>query len=53
MRLTEAHFPAQADDPVWETTVGGLLQKIIAKYPGQGALVEVKLNGELGKFMTH
>jgi hypothetical protein len=53
MRLTEAHFPAQADDPVWETTVGGLLQKITAKYPSQEALVEVKLNGELGKFMTH
>jgi fatty-acyl-CoA synthase len=49
MRLTEAHFPAQTDDPVWETTVGGLLQKIAAKYPSQEALVEVKLNGELGR----
>ena len=38
--LEAAHFPAQGDDRVLETTVGGVLRARAAAMPGAEALVE-------------
>ena len=40
IHLTDSYFPAQADDDVLETTVGGVLCAQAAKTPDAPALVE-------------
>ena len=45
LELTESLFPAQADDEVRETTVGGLLRRVAAANPNRPALVEVDIDG--------
>ena len=49
MKLTQSLFPARTDEPVWEATVGGLLAATAANNPTGSALVEVTLQGELGR----
>ena len=47
--LTESLFPAQTSEPVWETTVGGMLREVTARDPSVPALVEVTVDGETGR----
>lgn len=51
--LTESYFPAQTDDEVLETTVGGILRTQAAKTPHAGALVEADLDGRIGRAWTY
>ena len=41
MHLSESLWPAQTDEPIWETTVGGLLREVAGRDPSAPALVEV------------
>lgn len=45
VHLTESHFPAQADDMILDTTVGGVLRERAAKSPNAEALVEADIEG--------
>jgi fatty-acyl-CoA synthase len=49
VHLTESYFPAQPDDVVRETTVGGILRAQAAATPDAEALVEADLAGQLGR----
>ncbi|MFI4975383.1 MAG: AMP-binding protein [Caulobacterales bacterium] len=51
--LTESYHPAQADDAVLDTTVGGVLRDRAALTPGATALVEADMAGELGRSWTY
>lgn len=51
--LTESYFPAQTDDEVMETTVGGILRTQSAKTPNAGALVEAGMDGRIGRAWTY
>ena len=51
--LTESYIPAQTDDVVLETTVGGQLRDMVARRGGSTALVEVNLDGENGRRWTY
>ena len=51
--LTESYIPAQTDDVVLETTVGGQLRDMAARRGGSTALVEVDLDGENGRRWTY
>ena len=51
--LTRAHFPAQSDDFVEETTVPGVLFAAASDSPGEAALREALLNGEIGRRWTY
>jgi fatty-acyl-CoA synthase len=53
VRLTQSHFPAQADHPVLDTTVGGILRDRAARTPGARALVEADMAGELKREWTY
>lgn len=53
VELTQAYFPAQADDEVLETTVGGVLRAQAAATPGAEALVEADLAGALKRRWTY
>jgi fatty-acyl-CoA synthase len=53
VNLTTSYFPAQADDAVRETTVGGVLREQAGKTPDAEALVEVGMAGELGRRWTY
>ena len=51
--LTESYIPAQTDDVVLETTVGGRLRDMAARRGECTALVEVNLDGENGRRWTY
>ena len=51
--LTESYIPAQTDDVVLETTVGGRLRDMAARRGEYTALVEVNLDGENGRRWTY
>ena len=51
--LKESHFPAQADEEVLETTIGGALCTQAAKTPNAGALVEADMAGDLQRRWTY
>ncbi|MGD2133586.1 MAG: AMP-binding protein [Maricaulaceae bacterium] len=51
--LTESYFPAQTDDLVLETTVGGVLRAQAEKTPALTALVEADMAGALGRSWTY
>jgi fatty-acyl-CoA synthase len=53
VKLTESYFPAQRDDDVLETTVGGALRKQAAQTPNVSALVEASLDGRLDRTWTY
>ena len=53
MYLSESLWPAQTDEPIWETTVGGLLREVAARDPSAPALVEVDVEGETGRRWTY
>ncbi len=53
IQLTRSHFPAQQDDEVLETTVGGVLRTQAALTPDAGALVEADLAGRIGRSWTY
>jgi fatty-acyl-CoA synthase len=47
--LQESFFPAQCDDPVRDTTVGGILRDAAAERPDAEALVEARADGSIGR----
>ncbi len=51
--LTSSYFPAQQDDVVLESTVGGVLREQAARTPDAVALVEAGMTGELGRSWTY
>lgn len=53
VNLTESHFPAQPDEDVLETTVGGVLRTQAALTPNARALTEAGMDGKLGRSWTY
>ena len=53
VNLTESYFPAQDDEPILETTVGGVLRAQAALAPDAEALVEADIAGELRRRWTY
>ena len=53
LNLSDSYFPAQQDDIIFETTVGGLLRDMAGKRPGTEALVEVDMAGECRRRWTY
>jgi long-chain acyl-CoA synthetase len=51
--LTESYFPAQPEDPLRETTVGGVLRVQAAATPNAEALIEADTTGELRRRWTY
>jgi fatty-acyl-CoA synthase len=51
--LQDSYFPAQQDDPVLDTTVGGVLRAQAGKTPNAEALVEADIAGEIGRRWTY
>ncbi|MGQ0531077.1 MAG: AMP-binding protein, partial [Caulobacteraceae bacterium] len=53
VKLTQSYFPAQHDEDVLETTVGGVLREQAAMTPNAGALVEAGIDGAIGRSWTY
>ncbi len=53
VHLRESYFPAQGDDTILETTVGGVLRAAAARAPDAQALVEVTMAGETARTWTY
>jgi len=53
VHLDQAHFPAQNDQPVLETTVGGVLRARAKAMPDAEALVEADVAGVLRRRWTY
>ncbi len=53
VNLTQSYFPAQHDDDVQETTVGGILRAQALKTPNAGALVEAGMDGAIGRSWSY
>ncbi len=53
VQLTESCFPAQTDDVILETTVGGVLRERAAKSPEAEALVEADIEGMIRRRWTY
>lgn len=53
VHLETAYFPAQTDEPVLETTVGGVLRAQAAARPEAEALVEADIAGAIGRRWTY
>jgi fatty-acyl-CoA synthase len=53
VNLEHSYFPAQADDVVLETTVGGVLRSQAQATPDAEALVEADMAGELRRRWTY
>jgi fatty-acyl-CoA synthase len=51
--LKEAWFPAQRNEPVLETTVGGVLRAQAEATPDAGALLEADIAGAIGRRWTY
>lgn len=52
-QLTESLVPPQDDDVIKETTVGGLLREVAKQQPTAPALIEVDIEGQLGRTWTY
>lgn len=52
-QLTESLVPPQDDDVIKETTVGGLLREVAGQQPSAPALVEVDMEGRIGRAWTY
>ncbi len=53
LQLTESFVPAQDDDTILETTVGGLLRDVASQQPDAPALVEVTMEGETARTWSY
>jgi fatty-acyl-CoA synthase len=53
IQLTQSLFPAQADDEVRESTVGGVLREAAAAWPDAEGLVEIDTEGRTGRRWTY
>ena len=53
VELSHACFPAQADQPILATTVGGILRAQCARTPDADALVELGIDGAIGRRWTY
>jgi fatty-acyl-CoA synthase len=53
VELLESLFPAQTDAEVREITIGDLLREIANQYPDSIALVEVDIDGNIGRQWTY
>ena len=53
LQLTQSYCPAQADEELHDTTVGGVLRAAAAKWPNAPALQEVDAEGNLGRQWTY
>jgi len=51
--LKNSYFPAQVDDEILETTVGGVLRERAIKSPGAEALIEADIDGQLRRRWTY
>jgi fatty-acyl-CoA synthase len=49
VELTESYFPAQADGEVRDLTLGDQLRETAQRYPHKTGLVEVDIDGNLGR----
>ena len=52
VKLTESYFPAQNDAEVRTVTIGDQLKETAQEFPAKTALVEVDINGEIGRSWT-
>ncbi len=53
VHLSESLFPAQTDGEVLDITVGGLLRDIAASHPDCPAIVDIDLQGQVGRTWTY
>lgn len=53
VQLTESYFPAQTDDVILDTTVGGVLRETAARLANAEALVEADMDGVLKRRWTY
>ena len=53
LRLTESYSPAQADEPLHDTTVGSVLREAATTSPASTALVEAGADGVLRRSWTY
>lgn len=53
VELSNSYFPAQVDQPILETTVGGVLRDQCARTPHAEALVELGMDGAIGRRWTY
>ena len=51
--LDTAYFPAQGDEAIRDSTVGGVLIEAAAEAPDAGALVEARADGSIGRRFTY
>jgi fatty-acyl-CoA synthase len=51
--LRESYFPGQPDEPIRDTTVGGVLVEAAADTPDAPLLVEVRADGSIGRRWTY
>jgi fatty-acyl-CoA synthase len=51
--LRESYFPAQPDEPIRDTTVGGVLVEAAADAPDAPLLVEARADGSIGRRWTY
>lgn len=52
-QLSQSYIPAQEDDVVLETTVGGVLRETASRRPEAEALVEVNMEGQTARRWTY
>jgi len=52
-QLTQSHIPAQEDEVVLETTVGGVLRETATRTPEAEALIEVNMEGQTARRWTY
>jgi fatty-acyl-CoA synthase len=52
-QLSESLIPAQDDDVILETTVGGLLRDMVRQRSSSTALVEVDMDGQIGRHWSY
>ncbi|MEM9061953.1 MAG: AMP-binding protein [Pseudomonadota bacterium] len=53
LELTESYVPAQQTTDIRDTTVGGLMRDIAARYPDNPALTEITFEGLAGRRWTY
>ncbi|MEH6526055.1 MAG: AMP-binding protein [Sneathiella sp.] len=52
-QLSQSYIPAQEDDVVLDTTVGGVLRETVGRTPDAEALVEVNMEGQTARRWTY